>query len=73
YHVVHVNVGEEDKNLNLAKKYEVPLDKGVPSLAVLDSSGALLYSQKNGEFESTVRIGPEDVIQFLNRWKPTHN
>ncbi|HVB57831.1 MAG TPA: thioredoxin family protein [Candidatus Acidoferrales bacterium] len=73
YHVVHVNVGEEDKNLNLAKKYEVPLDKDVPSLAVLDSSGTLLYSQKNGEFESTVRIGPEDVVQFLNRWKPIHN
>ncbi len=70
YRVVYINIGEEDKNLSLAKKYEVPLDKGVPSLAVLDSNGTLLYSQKNGKFESTVRIGPEDVIRFLNRWKP---
>src|ERR1700730_17994495 len=70
YHVVHVNVGEYDKNLDLAKKYEIPLDKGVPSLAILDPDGKLVVSQKKGEFESTVRIGPEDVVEFLKKWKP---
>jgi hypothetical protein len=70
YHVVHVNVGEYDKNLDLAKKYEIPLDKGVPSLAILDPDGNLVISQKKGEFESTVRIGPEDIVKFLKQWKP---
>ena len=70
YHVVHVNVGDYDKNLDLAKKYEIPLEKGVPSLAVLDPNGKLIVSQKKGEFESTTRIGPENVIEFLNYWKP---
>ncbi len=72
YHVVHVNVGDYDKNLDLAKKYEIPLDKGVPSLAVLDPDGKLVVSQKKGEFESTTRIGPENVIEFLRYWKPQH-
>ena len=71
YHVVHVNVGEYDKNLDLAKKYEIPLDKGVPSLAILDPDGSLVISQKKGEFESTVRIGPEDIVKFLKEWKPS--
>jgi thioredoxin 1 len=70
YHVVHVNVGDFDKNLDLTKKYEIPLEKGVPSLAVLDPDGKLVVSQKKGEFESTTRIGPEDVVQFLKQWKP---
>ena len=70
YHVVHVNVGDYDKNLDLTKKYEIPLDKGVPSLAVLDSDGKLIVSQKKGEFESTTRIGPEDIVEFLKKWKP---
>jgi thioredoxin 1 len=70
YHVVHVNVGDYDKNLDLAKKYEIPLDKGVPSLAILDLDAHLVVSQKKGEFESTVKIGPEDVVQFLKQWKP---
>jgi Thioredoxin-like len=71
YHVVHVNVGDYDKNLDLAKKYEIPLNKGVPSLAILDPDGKLIVSQKKGEFESTVRIGPGDVVQFLKQWKPS--
>jgi thioredoxin 1 len=70
YHVLHINVGNYDANLDLAKKYEIPLEKGVPSLAILDPDGKLVVSQKKGEFESTVRIGPDDVVDFLKKWKP---
>jgi Thioredoxin-like len=70
YHVVHVNVGDEDKNLDLAEKYGVPLKKGIPGLAVLDPDGKLVYSQKEGEFENSVRIGPADVTAFLKKWAP---
>jgi hypothetical protein len=70
YHVIHINVGNYDANLDLAEKYEIPLKKGVPSLAILDPDGTLVVSQKQGEFESTVRIGPEDVLEFLKKWKP---
>jgi thioredoxin 1 len=70
FHVIHINVGNYDANLDLADKYQIPLKKGVPSLAILDPDGTLVVSQKQGEFESTVRIGPEDVIEFLKKWKP---
>lgn len=70
YHVIHVNVGDYDANLDLADKYQIPLKKGVPSLAILDPNGTLVVSQKQGEFESTVKIGPEDVLAFLKKWKP---
>jgi thioredoxin 1 len=72
YHVIHINVGNYDANLDLADKYQIPLKKGVPSLAILDPDGTLVVSQKQGEFESTVRIGPEDVLEFLKKWKPQH-
>jgi thioredoxin-related protein len=68
--VVHVNIGEYDKNLDLAEKYDVPLKRGVPASAVLESNGTLLYSQKQGEFESAKRISKEDVVAFLKKWKP---
>jgi hypothetical protein len=48
----------------------VPLDKGVPVLAVLDANGTVVFSQQHGEFESSVKIGPEDVTAFLEKWKP---
>ena len=68
--VVHVDIGKMDKNLAIAKKYDVPLDRGVPAIAVLDSDGKLLFSQKRGEFEAARSMAPEDILAFLNKWKP---
>ena len=68
--VVHVDVGEYNKNLELAKKYEVPLERGVPAAAILDSDGKLVVSQKNQEFEKARSMSPEDIVAFLNKWKP---
>jgi len=68
--VVHVDVGEYDKNLDLAERYQVPLKKGVPALAVLAPDGKLLYSQQAGEFESARSLAPEDVLAFLKKWRP---
>ena len=68
--LVHINIGMTDANLELAKKYEVPLDKGVPALAVLSETGKLLYSQKGGEFEAMRRMQSSSVTNFLVQWKP---
>lgn len=72
YHVVHVNIGDGDKNLDIADQYGVPLRQAVrvPSLAVLDSNGKVVYSQKNGEFDDSTRLSPADIIQFLKKWAP---
>lgn len=68
--LVHINIGHMDENLDIAQKYHVPLDKGVPALAVLSESGKLLYSQRSGEFEAMGRMDPSSVTQFLVQWKP---
>jgi len=71
YVVVHINIGDEGKdNGPLAARLGVALDRGVPSLGVLEPNGKVVYAQKNGEFESTVKIGPDDVRAFLETWKP---
>jgi thioredoxin 1 len=66
--LVHVDVGRYEKNLDLAKKYHVDLEKGVPSLAVLDHQGKVLYA--TGDFERAHLMSEDDVIQFLDKWKP---
>ena len=69
YRVVHVDIGRNDKNLDLIKKYNVPIDKGVPSLVVLDAKGHVIHN--SSEFESARRVGPEVIVNFLQTWKPT--
>jgi thiol:disulfide interchange protein len=71
--LVHVNIGRYDRNTDIADKYQVPLKRGVPGLAVLDAHGKLLYSQRNGEFESMRKMDPGSVTAFLNQWKPKQN
>ncbi len=70
YEVVHVDIGKGEKNQDLMTKYEVPMKRGIPGLAVLDPDGKLVYSQKNGEFENARALAPEDFQAFLNKWKP---
>ena len=69
--VVHINIGDEGKDNNdLAARLGVALDKGVPSLGVLEPDGKVVYAQKNGEFEATEKIGPGEVRAFFEKWKP---
>jgi thiol:disulfide interchange protein len=67
--LIDVNIGRMDANLDLARRYGVPLEKGVPALAVLGEDGALLYSQKNGEFEAMRRMESSSVTEFLAHWR----
>jgi len=71
YEVVHIDLGpDEHKNADLVEQYQIPLNKGIPALAVAESDGKLVVSQKNGEFEDARGLTPDALLEFLNRWKP---
>jgi thioredoxin 1 len=71
YEVVHVDLGpEEEKNSDLVRQYEIPLNRGIPALAIAESDGRLVVSQKNGEFEDARGLSPQILAEFLNRWRP---
>jgi len=67
--LVHVDIGEGNKNLDLLKKYKIPLEKGVPAVAILGADGSLLYSSGDGEFEAARRMIKKDLVAFLQSWK----
>src|SRR6185437_8250545 len=70
YVLVDVNIGEYDRNLDIARKYGIPLSKGVPALVVLDGAGRVLYAQRNAEFENMRVQDASAVTAFLQKWKP---
>jgi thiol:disulfide interchange protein len=69
YVLVPVNIGRYDENLDIAARYGVPVSKGVPALAVLEPSGQVVYSQRNGEFEAMRTLDSASVTAFLLEWK----
>ncbi|MHB8477219.1 MAG: thioredoxin family protein [Steroidobacteraceae bacterium] len=70
YILVHINVERMTENLDIAERYQIPLRKGVPALAVLGEKGELLHSQRSGEFETMRSMQSSAVTDFLVRWKP---
>jgi len=68
--LVHINIGHKDENLDIAEQYGIPIEKGVPALAVLTERGGLLYSQKNGQFDSMRSMESSSVTSFLVQWRP---
>jgi thiol:disulfide interchange protein len=67
--LVHVDIGEGEKNPELVKTYRIPLNRGVPAVAVLSSDGKILYSSGDGEFESARTMFKKDLVAFLNHWR----
>jgi len=67
--LVDINVGRYESNLDLARKYHIPLEKGVPALAVLSENGKLLYSQETGQFAPMRKMESTAVTKFLVQWR----
>ena len=70
YEVIHVDIGPDGKkNADVAKQFDVSLAKGVPTMAVVESDGRVVVSEKNGEFEDARQLTPDFVLEFLNQYK----
>lgn len=67
--LVHVWIGHMDRNIEIAQKYGVPINRGVPALSVLDARGKVLFAQSTGDFSNMRGMNVQSVTDFLNRWK----
>ncbi|MDD9379947.1 thioredoxin family protein [Streptomyces sp. ZAF1911] len=69
YHVVKVDIGEFDRNLNVAERYVDLGTSGIPALAVLDpASGDIKVATNQGEFSGARSMSAAQVEEFLTRW-----
>src|ERR1700761_6512124 len=51
--VVHVSVGNRDRNLDLMRSYGMAVGSGIPAVAVLEPDGSLVAAQRDGEFRNS--------------------
>jgi thiol:disulfide interchange protein len=71
FELVDINIGRYDVNQDIAQRYGIPLQRGVPALVILSPEGKVLLAQTHGEFESMRHLESSDLTKFLNDWKPT--
>ena len=70
YEVVKIDVGRFNKNKDIAAKYHVPLAHGIPTLAVLDPGGNVLYAMDQGQFSNARSMSYESIRDFFVKWAP---
>ncbi len=64
YIVMHVDIGNWDKNIEFTKIFGDPIDGGIPSIAIMDKEKKLYYVSKAGEFASARGM----TIESLTKW-----
>ncbi len=70
FHVVSVDVGRFDKNLDIAHRLTVNLQtSGIPALVVLDAKDKVRTTTNDGSFAEARTMSPGDFAAFLKRWR----
>lgn len=64
--VVKVDVGNFDKNLDLADAYGNPIKKGIPAAVLLTAGNKMLYSTKGGELADARSMGDNGIYDFFD-------
>ncbi len=66
YEVVYVDVGQFDKNVELAEKFDADFKgNGVPFITILDGDGNVVTNQETGSLEEGSVHDPAKVLGFL--------
>ena len=67
FHVVKVDVARFSKNKLVAQRFSVPLDRGIPTVAVLDNNGAPRFATQAGELADARKLGPAGIARFFEQ------
>jgi protein disulfide-isomerase len=67
FKIVKVNVGHFDKNLDVAKAYGVPLEKGIPAVVIISTKNEVVYVTREGELANARRMGDNGIYEFFKR------
>lgn len=65
FRLVKVDVGNFNRNIDVARLFGDPLAKGIPSAVALSSAGQVVYTTRAGELANARRMGERGVSEFL--------
>ena len=67
-HVVRIDVGNWDRNLDVAKDYGNVVDKGIPAVVVLEPDGSIAGTSADGALANARTMPMIQVLDYLGRW-----
>lgn len=67
YVVAKINIGNWDRNMDIANEYGNPPKKGIPAIAVLGADGQLLNATLAGELSVARSMSADEVLKVLDK------
>jgi protein disulfide-isomerase len=71
FKLVKVDVGNFDRNLDLAARYGNPIKKGIPAAVVLSPDHRVLYVTQAGELANARNMSDTGIYEFFMRVSAT--
>ena len=68
FHVVKIDVGNWDRNLDINQQYQNPIMHGIPAVVILDRNRTILASTKSGELITASKAKASDILTLLQSW-----
>lgn len=65
FDLLKVDVGQFDRNLDLAKSVGVDINQGIPTAVFFAPSGKRIGATNQGELASSSLLGPDQIKSFL--------
>src|SRR5438105_9030091 len=65
FKVVKVDVGQFDRNLDIAARYGNPIKKGIPAAVVLSPQAEVIYATRAGELADARHMSETGVYDFF--------
>ena len=70
FHIVSIDVGYWDHNVDVAAEYGSPIENGIPAVVVLEPDGSVVGSSADGSLATASGMTQEQVLTYLRRWAP---
>ncbi len=69
FHVVRIDIGFGDKNLDIAQQYGNPIASGIPAVVVLAPNGEIIATTKDGSLANARTATAQDILTYLQMWR----
>ena len=62
---VRIDTGNWDKNTDIAERYGNVIDKGIPSIVVVDKDNNILMNTLTGQLANARNMGKQELYDFF--------
>lgn len=66
FDIVFIDIGERNRNLDLAEKFNAPVMAGIPSIALVDDTGAINFSSQAEDLKNAAAMTEQAIYDYFD-------